>query len=247
MIRVIRRCLNKKQLSEHKWDWHFAFFHFKAYKGCYLNGKPLKPWHILKNGDVVEIIERPTGIFETIGLAVIGFIAGSAAAASASTALAVTVGVLTVGLGVAAVGFGASSLFMRGGGASSTTDAKEYSSSTQPELRGASNDISNGCLPVLFGKTQQTPSYGQLPYRLVVDGASTNKYRQYFIANYNNVVYSNFKLGETPRTDYSIDYLDILTAYGTSNFIGFDNVKAVNVDEELSYNPDETEIGRAHV
>ena len=246
MIRVIRRCLNKKQLTEYKWDWHFAFFHFKSYEGCYLNGKPLKPWHLLRNGDVVEINERPTGIFETIGLAVIGFIAGSAAAASASTALAVTVGVLTVGLGVAAVGFGASSLFMRGGGASSTTDAKEYSSSTQPELRGASNDISNGCLPVVFGKIQQTPSYGQLPYRLVVDGASTNKYRQYFIANYNNVVYSDFKLGETPRTDYSIDYLDILTAYGTSNFIGFDNVKAVSVDEELSYNPDETVNQNAH-
>ena len=247
MIRVIRRCLNKKQLSEHKWDWHFAFFHFKDYKNAYLNGKPLKPWHLLKSGDVVEINERPAGIFETIGLAVIGFIAGSAAAASASTALAVTVGVLTVGLGVAAVGFGASSLFMRGGGgASSTTDAKEYSSSTQPELRGASNDISNGCLPVVFGRIQQTPSYGQLPYRLVVDGASTNKYRQYFIANYNNVVYSDFKLGETPRTDYSIDYLDIITASGASNFIGFDNVKAVNVDEELSYNPDEEVNQNAH-
>ena len=246
MIRVIRRCLNKKTLSEHKWDWHFAFFHFKAYKGCYLNGKPLKPWHLLKSGDVVEINERPAGIFETIGLAVIGFIAGSAAAASASTALAVTVGVLTVGLGVAAVGFGASSLFMRGGGASRTTDAKEYSSSTQPELRGASNEISDGCLPVLFGKTQQTPSYGQLPYRLVQDGASTNKYRQYFIANYNNVVYSDFKLGETPRTDYSIDYLDIITASGVSNFIGFSNVKAVSIDEELSYDPDESVNQNAH-
>ena len=244
MIRIIYRNLNKKRLVEKKWDWHFAFFHFKNYKNAYLNGKPLKPWHILKNGDVVEIFERPVGIFSTIGLAVIAAIAGSAAAASASAALAVTVGVLTVGLGVAAVGFGVVSLFRGGGGGS--TQAKEYSSSTQPELRGASNDISDGCLPVLFGKIQQTPSYGQLPYRLVVDGASTNKYRQYFVANYNNVVYSNFKLGDTPRTDYSIDYLDILTAYGTSNFIGFDNVKAVNVDEELSYNPDETVNQNAH-
>lgn len=245
MIRIIYRNLNKKRLVEKKWDWHFAFFHFKDYKNAYLNGKPLKPWHILKNGDVVEIIETPGEIFSTIGLAVIGLIAGSAAAASASAALAVTVGVLTVGLGVAAVGFGASSLFMRGGGGGST-QAKEYSSSTQPELRGASNDISDGCLPVLFGKTQQTPSYGQLPYRLVQDGASTNKYRQYFIANYNNVVYSDFKLGETPRTDYSIDYLDIITASGISNFIGFDNVKAVSIDEELSYNPDEAVNQNAH-
>ena len=107
MIRIIYRNLNKKRLVEKKWDWHFAFFHFKDYKNAYLNGKPLKPWHILKNGDVVEIFERPVGIFSTIGLAVIGLIAGSAAAASASAALAVTVGVLTVGLGVAAVGFGA--------------------------------------------------------------------------------------------------------------------------------------------
>ena len=244
MIRIIYRNLSKKRLVEKKWNRHFAFFHFKNYKNTYLNGKPLKPWHILKNGDVVEIFERPVGIFSTIGLAVIGLIAGSAAAAAASAALAVTVGVLTVGLGVAAVGFGVSSLFMRGGGGS--TQAKEYSSSTQPELRGASNDISDGCLPVLFGKIQQTPSYGQLPYRLVVDGASTNKYRQYFIANYNNVVYSNFKLGETPRTDYSIDYLDIITASGVSNFIGFDNVKAMNVDEELSYNPDEIVNQNAH-
>ena len=245
MIRVIRRCLNKKQLSEHKWNWHFAFFHFKDYKNAYLNGKPLKMWHILKNGDVIEIYERPAGIFETIGLAVIGYIAGSAAAATASTALAVTVGVLTVVGGVAAVAMGIASMFSGASGGGST-QAKEYSSSTQPELRGASNDISDGCLPVLFGKIQQTPSYGQLPYRLVVDGASTNKYRQYFVANYNNVVYSNFKLGETPRTDYSIDYLDIVTASGASNFIGFDNVKSINVDEELSYNPDEEVNQNAH-
>ena len=248
MIRVIRRCLNKKQLTEYKWDWHFAFFHFKSYKGCYINGKPLKPWHLLRNGDVVEINERPAGIFETIGLAVIGFIAGSTAAASASTALAVTVGVLTVAGAVgaaASIGLNIASMFS-GSGGGGTTQAKEYSSSTQPELRGASNDISDGCLPVVFGKTQQTPSYGQLPYRLVVDGASTNKYRQYFVANYNNVVYSDFKLGETPRTDYSIDYLDIISVYGQSNFIGFDNVKAVSIDEELSYNPDESVNQNAH-
>ena len=244
MIRIIYRNLNKKRLVEKKWDWHFAFFHFKDYKNAYLNGKQLKPWHLLRNGDVIEIYERPAAIFSTIGLAVIGFIAGSAAAASASAALAVTVGVLTVVGGIATVAMGVVSMFSRSGGGS--TQAKEYSSSTQPELRGASNDISDGCLPVLFGKIQQTPSYGQLPYRLVVDGASTNKYRQYFVANYNNVVYSDFKLGETPRTDYSIDYLDIISVYGQSNFIGFDNVKAVSIDEELSYNPDEAVNQNAH-
>ena len=237
MIRIIYRNLSKKQLVEKKWNRHFAFFHFKDYKNAYLNGKPLKPWHILKNGDVIEIFERPAEIFSTIGAIIYGAIMAFAAAHPIITA-----GI--IGLATTALGAVASSVFSRNSGGS--TQTKEYSSKSQPELRGASNDISDGCLPVLFGKIQQTPSYGQLPYRLVVDGASTNKYRQYFVANYNNVVYSDFKLGETSRTDYSIDYLDILTAYGTSNFIGFDNVKAVDADEELSYNPDETVNQNAH-
>lgn len=240
MIRIIYRQFNKKKFVEKKWSWHFAFFHFRNYQNCYINGKPLKPWHLFKNGDVIEIFEKPGFSWAVIGTWLVNAIIGVATSVSP----AILTGIAFVGA-AAALSIGANAIFSSRGG-SSTTDAKEYSSSTQPELRGASNDISNGCLPVLFGKTQQTPSYGQLPYRLVVDGASTNKYRQYFIANYNNVVYSNFKLGETPRTDYSIDYLDILTAYGTSNFIGFDNVKAVNVDEELSYNPDETVNQNAH-
>lgn len=237
MIRIITRNLNKKHFAEKKWDWHFAFFHFKDYKNAYINGKPLKPWHLFRNGDVVEVVETPSGLFASI---IGGILVAIGHAASAGVLLgvpaAVLGGVLVAG-GIATVAMGISSVFSRGGGG--TTQAKEYSSSTQPELRGASNDISSGCLPVVFGRSLQTPSYAQLPYRLVVDGASTNKYRQYFIANYNNVVYSDFKLGESPRTDYSIDYLDIVSVYGSSNFIGFDNVKANDVNEELSYNPDE--------
>ena len=235
MIRVIRRCLNKKRLSEHKWDWHFAFFHFKAYKGCYLNGKSLKPWHLLRNGDVVEINERPEGFFTTLSMVLIGLIV-------AHPVVAAVAAIGIVGAAASLVG----GLTARNSASPISSNAKEYSSSTQPELRGANNEISDGCLPVLFGKIQQTPSYGQLPYKLVVDGASTNKYRQYFVANYNNVVYSDFKLGETPRTDYSIDYLDIVSVYGSSNFIGFDNVKSMNIDEELSYNPDEEVNQNAH-
>lgn len=249
MIRVIYRNLNKKQLFEYKWDWHLACFHFKDYKNCYINGKPLKPWHIFKNGDVVEYIGRPkgliTGLLWGLGswlLTSVGITAASSAAIYAAGAIVAGV----IGVGVASVAMGVVSMFSQNGNPNATTQSKEYSSSTQPELRGASNDISNGCLPILFGKTQQTPSYGQTPYRLVVDGASTNKYRQYFVSNYNNVVYSSFKLGDTPRTDYSIDYLDIITASGTSNFIGFDNVKAVSIDEELSYNPDEEVNQNAH-
>ena len=247
MIRIIYRNLNKKKLVEKKWDFHLACFHFKNYKNCYINGRPLKPYNLLKNGDVIEIIKRPADPISSL----FGFFLGALSIAGLTgSGLVVGAGVLTgvtlaAGIGaVAAIGYGVTSIFSSN--ASGTSQTKEYSSSTQPELRGASNDISNNCLPILFGKIQQTPSYGQLPYRLVVDGASTNKYRQYFVANYNNVVYSDFKLGETPRTDYSIDYLDIISVYGQSNFIGFDNVKAMNIDEELSYNPDEAVNQNAH-
>ena len=233
MIRVIKRNLNKKKLFEYKWDWHLACFHFKNYKNCYLNGKPLKPWNILKNGDVIEIIETPGEFFTLASMLIVAF-----AVAHPFVTAALAIGIL----GAAA----AITTSLTAQSYTPSTTSKEYSSTTQPELKGANNEISNNCLPVLFGKTQQTPSYGQLPYRLVVDGASTNKYRQYFVANYNNVVYSDFKLGETPRTDYSIDYLDIITASGISNFIGFDNVKAVSIDEELSYNPDEAVNQNAH-
>ncbi len=238
MIRVIRRCLGNKKLEEHKWDYHLACFHFKNYKNCYLNGKPLKPYHILRNGDIVDIVERPKGIIEGI----IGIIAISIKiAADYAVLFAISHPIIAGIIGVTALsGLGAGAMAIAGGGARpTTTQNKEYSSSTQPELRGASNDISDGILPVMFGKTQQTPSYGQLPYRLVADGSSTNKYRQYFTPNYNNVVYSDFKLGDTPVENYSIDYLDIITASGVNNFIGFDNVKVASIDEELSYNAEE--------
>ena len=236
MIRIIKRNLNKKTLTEKKWNWHFAFFHFKNYKNVYINGKPLKPWHLFRNGDVIEIIEKPVGATFWIGVVGIILKVGTFVASHAAWIGAI---------GLTAVAGVVNTILTRPN-SNSTTQAKEYSSATQPELRGASNDISNGCLPVVFGKIQQTPSYGQLPYRLVVDGASTNKYRQYFVANYNNVVYSDFKLGETPRTDYSIDYLDIVSVSGSSNFIGFDNVKAVDVNEELSHDPDEQVNQNAH-
>ena len=232
MIRIIHRCMTDTKLTEKNWNGHFAFMHLgelKNAKEVYLNGKPLK-WHNrFKNGDIVEIVDRPQG-FISIFFSVVFAAVSTFVAANAGIVLGI------IGLtGLAAAAFAAS--YNRNPNA--TTQNKEYSSTTQPELRGASNDISNDIVPVVFGKTQQTPSYAQTPYRLVQDGSSTNKYRSYFIANYNNVVYSDFKLGETSINDYSIDYLDIEQASGSSSFIGFENCKAISVDEELSYNAEE--------
>lgn len=234
MIRIIHRCMTESELTEKKWNGHFAFMHLKEFKNAkevYLNGKPLKWWNRFRNGDVIEVINTPkdfiTPLIISISIAVTTFVASHP----------VIAGIVALGL-IGAVTTGIASIFTNRA-ISSTTQNKEYSSVSQPELRGASNDISDNIVPVVFGKTQQTPSYGQTPYRLVQDGSSTNKYRSYFIANYNNVVYSNFKLGETSLNDYSIDYLTLNQASGSNNFIGFENCKAISVDEELSYNADE--------
>lgn len=236
--------MTNSEITLKKWDNHIALFHLKEFKNAkeiYLNGKPLKWYHIFKKGDLIEVIDKPQGIFETIGLAVLGVFMASTA--GVSTAVATTVGVLTVVAGLGVVGFASSMLTKAVTGSrvpSSTTQHKEYSSTTQPEIRGASNDISNDIIPVVFGRTQQTPSYAQTPYRLVQDGSSTNKYRQYFIANYKNVIYSDFKLGDTSIDDYSVDYLKIQQVSGSNGFLGFENCKAVSIDEELSYNANET-------
>lgn len=235
MINIVRRCMTNSELSHKKWDNHLALFHLKEFKDAkeiYLNGKPLKWYHVFKKGDLVEVIEKPEGL-ETLWLTILGVIAWGINLHPIITATVVTglIGLVATGI-AAATATGAAS-------AATTTQRKEYSSTTQPELRGANNDISSDIVPVVFGKTQQTPSYAQTPYRLVQDGSSTNKYRSYFIPNYNNVVYSDFKLGDTSINDYSIDYLNIEQASASNNFIGFENCKALSIDEELSYNADE--------
>lgn len=233
MIRIIHRCLTESNLTEKNWHGHFAFLHLKEFKNSkeiYLNGKPLKWYNIFKNGDIIEAIDRPQG-----------FIFGTGAKIALQSALPIILKTVAL-LGVIGLQWGIKALQSKkssAGIAEQTTQHKEYSSATQPELKGANNDISTDIVPVVFGKIQQTPSYAQTPYRLVQDGSSTNKYRQYFIANYNNVVYSDFKLGETSIDNYSIDYLKIQQASGSSSFIGFENCKAISVDEELSYNANE--------
>lgn len=239
MINIIRRCLTNSELYHKKWDNHLALFHLKDFvnaKKVYLNGKPLKWYHIFKRGDLIEVIEKPQGIISIfLGIAfsaISTIVTAHPIAAGIIAATWLTAGITAISATTATKGASGSSFL-------GTTQRKEYSSVSQPELRGASNDISNDIIPVVFGKIQQTPSYAQTPYRLVQDGSSTNKYRQYFISNYNNVVYSDFKLGDTNIDEYSIDYLKIEQESGSNNFIGFENCKAITVDEELSYNADE--------
>ena len=233
MIRIIHRCMTNSELSERKWDGHFAFMHLKEFKNAkevYLNGKPLKWYNRFKNGDIVEVVTAPNGIFTAIGFAILGAIG----LASASTTAATVVGIIASALFVGSLAMTVASV-AGARSVSSTTQNKEYSSVTQPELKGASNDISNDIIPVVFGTTQQCPSYAQTPYRLVADGTAENKYRQYFIPNYSNVTYSNYKLGETPMSNYLQSYYNITTASASSTFIGFENCHAISVDEELSY------------
>ena len=179
MIRIIHRCLTNSELTEKKWNNHIALFHlneFKNAKEIYLNGKPLRWYHIFKNGDIIEVIDRPAislAIAGTIGAAILSTVGISVAA---TTTAAIVTGIVASVVVSAALSFGLSmlgkTLAGRGSASGSTTQRKEYSSTTQPELRGASNDISNDIIPVVFGRTQQAPSYAQTPYRLVQDGSS---------------------------------------------------------------------------
>lgn len=237
MIRIIKRCMTESELTEKNWNGHFAFFHlkeFKTAKEVYLNGKKLKWYNRFKNGDIIEIIEKPKAAVLPFVMAIGAKIAAFAAA---HPIIASTIVSGVIGIAGSAV---AKMVASSSAAAISTTKNKEYSSTTQPELKGANNEISNDIIPVVFGTTQQTPSYAQSPFRLVNDGGSTNKYHQFFIPNYNNITYSNFKLGETSVNEYSIDYLDIQTVSGSNNFLGFENVKVHTVDEELSYNKKES-------
>lgn len=240
MIRIIKRCMSKSKLVEKKWDNHFAFLHFgfnkNNYKNLWMDGKPFK-WHnILRKNCIIEQVESPKDPVSIGSWLVFGLL-GVTVPATGAVAIAGTVGAIIIGLGVAAVGFGIAAISGAFSSASTAagSSAKEYSSTTQSELSGASNDISSSIIPVLFGKTQQTPVYGQLPYRLVGDGNSTNKLNLYFLSNYNNVVYSNYKLENTSINDFSVDKLDINESYGGSSFIGFDNCKAIDINEQLSY------------
>ncbi len=140
MIRIIKRCMTESELTEKNWNGHFAFFHlkdFKTAKEVYLNGKKLKWYNRFKNGDIVEIIEKPKAAVLPFVMAIGAKIAAFAAAHPiiASTIVSGVIGI--AGSAVAKMVAG------RSAAAISTTKNKEYSSTTQPELKGANNEISN--------------------------------------------------------------------------------------------------------
>lgn len=241
MIIVYRKCMLKQEMFEKNWDFHPAFLHFKKeqYKSSFINGKPLK-WHtILKNGDVIECHERPEGIGAAIGAIVAKVSAALAATAVTVGGVAITYGAILGTVAVVGLAVAVSRLSSLGGFGIGADNANTDATETKPEIKGANNTVSTGLLPVLYGKTRQTPFYGQLPYRIVQDGGSTNIYRQYFISNYENVDISDEKFGETSLSDYSVDYVDSTKVSGSSVFIGYDNVKTVIRDEQLSINTDE--------
>lgn len=196
-----------------------------------INGKKKKSRYRLRRGDIVEYVKSPEGDFVaeafTIVVGVVLIIAG----------LAGNPALIQIGLGLiigGTVSIITRLLFPVEKPKIGFGDAEGKGSSQPPEIKGANNTVSRSVLPFLFGTTIQTPFYGQFPYRLIVDGSSTNKYRQYFIANYKYVNISNEKIGETPITAYSSNFLDINKSSGGSSFIGFDNVKPIPRDEQLS-------------
>ncbi|PNX49887.1 MAG: hypothetical protein BV457_00170 [Thermoplasmata archaeon M9B1D] len=201
-------------------------------KFVYVNGKKKKSRYRLKEGDICEYIKSPEGDFVAdVFTIVVGAVLVVAGIATGNPILTQIGAGLIIGGSVSAL---TKLLFPIKPPSFRISPQEGQGTSQPPEIKGASNTISKSILPYVFGETIQTPFYAQYPYRLIADGSSTNKYRQYFISNYDNVNIYNEKIGETNVGSYSSNFLDINKSYGGSSFIGFDNVKPVPREEQLS-------------
>jgi len=202
-----------------------AHFTRRQIETVLVNGRKATPYQKLNAGDVVDVYVRPNDVGEIVGfvvaavLIVAGVVTGNPALVQAGIALAVGTGV---------------SLLTRLLTPTPDGLAEGDPVRQRASIRGSENTTSKGILPVLFGQTLQTPFYGQRPYRLVNDGSPTNKYLQYFIANFNDVNIYDEKLGESAIGDFSTEYLTINRSFGGSAFIGFDNVLSVPKEEQLT-------------
>lgn len=197
------------------------------WSAIYVNGKPVSPWYKIKRSDQVTVAVRPSGDF---GADILQIVVG--------VALLFVPGGQAIGTGL--IVSGTTGILTKLLFPIETGEQEAFSTDQNPQITGAENTVSKSVVPVLFGKTKITPFYGQRPYRLVGDGTATNQFMQYFIPTYSNITVEQEKLGETPIADFSSDYLTVTRQFGGSTFIGYRNVKAVQVEQQLTYDTDES-------
>lgn len=233
-VYVVEHSLGSKHTEEKNIAGSCLIAHFDRHQISNMtrNGHRAKPYDRLVTGDILDVYVRPNDLDTSqivsivIGVALL-FNPGTQGAGVA----------LLVGTGVGIVTRLLTPSPDKGGSSDETV--------ARASIRGSENTISRESVPVLFGEHLQTPFYGQLPYRLVTDGSAGNKFRQYFVANYNDVNTYDEKLGETLLSDFSSEYLTYSNASGVGDFFGFDNVKSNSKEYQLTV-AEGVEVSQSH-
>lgn len=223
VVYVQERCLLQETTKERNIAGSRLLAVFDDCEGILVEGKQVSKWYKLKNGDIVQVVVRPNKLE-------VGDILGAVLAA---VAVYFSGGTLLAAFAVGGASLAVTSLsrlLAPRPDSIGETDATNQ----RADIRGSQNTVSESVVPTLFGKHLQTPFYGQRPYRLIGDGSATNKYRQYFIGTSANISLEGESLGQTNITDFSDTFFEINRSFGGSSFIGFDNVKAVPREEQLS-------------
>lgn len=241
-VTICQRQLGKVQSKLEYWAWLPAFLVFKKepigedgyYKTLLVNNKRIKPWYILPRNAFIEVRNKPAEPISTLIMGVVAAV--SAALGVGTTAAAVIVGV-AAGLAVAGIAVGVTSLVGGLGSKASSngTDSPTYSSTDNPSLSGAKNEIAENIVPVAFGRCLQVFPYSQYCIPLVKSGYGGNRYRVYSIPGYSNARYSDFRLGDVLLSNYRAASYSLQQANGSSAFIGWDNAVTESFNKELSF------------
>lgn len=245
-VTVCYRQLGRGYSELKYWSWLPACLFFANepidkkgyYKTVLCNNKKIHKWSLLPRNAFIEVRRKPEFSLTAIA-GVIGtwLAANTALTISASMAVAwAIVGLAVVGA-VAGLAIGATALVknMNKSSSSNSSGTPSYSSSDDPSLSGAKNEIASNIVPISFGRCLQVFCYAQYTLPLVKSGYSGNRYRVYCIPGYSNSRYSDFRLGDVLLSDYRSNAYSLTQLNGSSKFIGWDNACTETFNKELSF------------
>lgn len=245
-VTVCYRQLGRGYSELKYWSWLPACLFFANepidkkgyYKTVLCNNKKIHKWSLLPRNAFIEVRRKPEFSLTAIA-GVIGTWLAASTALTISASMAVAwaiVGLAVVGA-VAGLAIGATALVknMNKLSSSNSSGTPSYSSSDDPSLSGAKNEIASNIVPISFGRCLQVFCYAQYTLPLVKSGYSGNRYRVYCIPGYSNSRYSDFRLGDVLLSDYRSNAYSLTQLNGSNKFIGWDNACTETFNKELSF------------
>lgn len=245
-VTVCYRQLGRGYSELKYWSWLPACLFFANepidkkgyYKTVLCNNKKIHKWSLLPRNAFIEVRRKPEFSLTAIA-GVIGTWLAASTALTISASMAVAwaiVGLAVVGA-VAGLAIGATALVknMNKLSSSNSSGTPSYSSSDDPSLSGAKNEIASNIVPISFGRCLQVFCYAQYTLPLVKSGYSGNRYRVYCIPGYSNSRYSDFRLGDVLLSDYRSNAYSLTQLNGSKKFIGWDNACTETFNKELSF------------